>query len=141
MYRLDRECFEEPFRFDRRTMRRFATKPGSIVLVADVTGELVGFAIFDVTRRGSLAYVVTLDVDFRYRRRGLAQSLMRAAELAALEQGVKDVRLHVYTGNTAALRFYEASGFVRLGLVQDFYGPGLDAVWCRKQIAREPAEA
>jgi len=137
MYQLDCLCFEKPFRFDLRTMRRFALKPGSIVVVAEDGDLLVGFVILDVTRRKILpsAYLVTLDVHPEYRRRGIAQELMREVMGRALEQAVTHVNLHVHVGNFAALRFYEAFGFVQFGQVEDFYGPGLDAVWCMKRIA------
>jgi ribosomal protein S18 acetylase RimI-like enzyme len=36
--------------------------------------------------------------------------------------------LHVYTANTAAVRFYETIGYTRTGMAEGFYGRGLDAL-------------
>jgi ribosomal protein S18 acetylase RimI-like enzyme len=35
--------------------------------------------------------------------------------------------LHVYTGNRAAIRFYEQMGYRLLHIAEDFYGAGVDA--------------
>jgi len=45
MHALDELCFAAPFRFTRRAMRRFAETPGAITLLAESSGQLVGFAI------------------------------------------------------------------------------------------------
>jgi ribosomal-protein-alanine N-acetyltransferase len=126
MYALDLVCFEEPFRFDLKAMRRFALRAGAIVVVAKAAGKLVGFVIVHL-ERGRLAYVVTLDVAPAFRRMGLASALMSEAENEALQCGADRLGLHVFTGNAAATDFYERLGFRRVELVSDFYRSGLDA--------------
>ncbi len=78
MFELDLLCFDEPFRFDLKTMRRCASAPRAIVLVGEVDRSLAGFVIVHLRRH--TADVVTLDVHPDCRRQGLAGALMEAAE-------------------------------------------------------------
>ncbi len=138
MFRLDVVCFAPEFRFDRASMRAFAEERGAIALVAEgMGGEVVGFVIVHLGRVGAgwLGYVVTLDVAEEWRRRGLAGMLMREAEARAVAAGARWMELHVFTGNAAAIRFYERLGYERSGMRRRFYGAdGLDALVYRREI-------
>jgi ribosomal-protein-alanine N-acetyltransferase len=85
--------------------------------------------------RGRLAYVVTLDVAPAFRRMGLARVLMGEAEQQSVDAGAERMGLHVYSGNTAAIAFYERLGFERLAVDEGFYGDGLDALIYSKPLA------
>jgi ribosomal-protein-alanine N-acetyltransferase len=137
MYWLDNLCFAEPFRFDLRAMRNFATQRDAIVVVAEASDLLLGIVIVEVSRRTALtsAYVVTLDVHPEHRRAGLARAPMAEAQRRALALGVNHIRLHVSSENAAAISFYERIGFERIATVSDFYAAGLDAFYCVKRIA------
>jgi [ribosomal protein S18]-alanine N-acetyltransferase len=139
MFRLDVACFAPEFRFDRESMRVFAEERDAIALVAEkMDGELAGFVIIHVERvaAGRRGYVVTLDVAETWRRRGLARLLMREAEMRAVATGARWMELHVFTGNEAAIRFYERLGYERIAMRRRFYGAeGLDAFVYRKEIA------
>ena len=138
MFRLDRDCFEVEFRFDRESMRAFAEERDAIVLIAETVDELVGFVIVQVERLAGRrrGYVVTLDVAEDWRRKGLAGRLMREAETRAFAAGARWMELHVFTGNAAAIRFYERLGYERIAMRRRFYGAeGLDAFVYRKEIA------
>jgi [ribosomal protein S18]-alanine N-acetyltransferase len=139
MFRLDVACFAPEFRFDRRSMRAFAEERDAIALVAEkIDGELVGFVIVHIERLtvGKQGYVVTLDVAEEWRRRGLAGMLMQEAEVRVVAAGARWLELHVFTGNEAAIRFYERLGYKRISMRQRFYGAdGLDAFVYRKELA------
>jgi [ribosomal protein S18]-alanine N-acetyltransferase len=139
MFRLDVACFAPEFRFDRASMRAFAEERGALALVAEtVAGELAGFVIVHVERgaAGRRGYLVTLDVAEEWRRKGLAGRLMREAEAHTVAAGARWMELHVFTGNEAAIRFYERLGYERVGMRRRFYGAdGLDAHVYRKELA------
>lgn len=130
MFVLDCVCFAEVYRFSRRAMRGFAEARGAISLVAVEKDDfLAGFVI--AQRQGPArrryGYVVTLDVAPEWRRRGLAKRLMAKAERGMEEQGADTMVLHVSTENEAAWRFYEKTGYERVGVEADFYAKGMDA--------------
>jgi ribosomal-protein-alanine N-acetyltransferase len=139
MFRLDVACFAPEFRFDRKSMRVFAEERDAIALVAEkIDGELLGFVIVNIERlaAGRRGYVVTLDVAEAWRRRGLAGILMREAAARAVAAGARWMELHVFTGNEAAIRFYEQLGYKRIPMMRRFYGAeGLDAFVYRKELA------
>ena len=136
--RLDESCFEEEFRFDRRSMKAYAEARNAVSLIAEKEGEIAGFAIahIDHVAAGSRGYVVTLDVAAEFRRRGLAGQMMQAMEMLAEEAGALRMELHVFTGNARAIRFYERLGYERVATRRRFYGAeGLDAYEYRKELA------
>jgi ribosomal-protein-alanine N-acetyltransferase len=139
MFQLDVVCFAPEFRFDRASMQAFAEERGAIVLVAEgMDGGLAGFVIVHLERvaMGWRGYVVTLDVAEEWRRRGLAGRLMREAEARAVAAGARWMELHVFTGNAAAIRFYERLGYEQIAMRRRFYGAdGLDAFVYRREIA------
>jgi len=133
MFRLDEACFEEPFRFTRLAMQRFAESHKARVVIADNDGELAGFAILHV--EGRVGYIVTLDVAEDFRRQGLARQLMQAMEREAVDAECGVVGLHVFVSNEAAIKFYERAGYERAGDVPGFYGEGLNAWTYRKKLS------
>ena len=134
MFRLDEVCFEAPFRFSRSAMRRFAETRRARVVIAESGGELAGFCIVHVemVELESVGYVVTLDVASMHRRNGVATRLMEQSEVEAHEAGCSSMALHVFTGNEAAIRFYERMGYAFWTRDMDFYGVGVDALVYRK---------
>jgi ribosomal-protein-alanine N-acetyltransferase len=132
---LDEACFAVEFRFSRESMRRFTVRRGAISLVAEADdGAVAGFVIVHLDG-GTRGYVVTLDVGEGWRRRGLASTLMEAVEERARQAGATVMRLHAFTGNDGAVRFYERRGYRRVGVVPGFYGrAGMDAYWYRKEL-------
>ncbi|GAC1424558.1 MAG: ribosomal protein S18-alanine N-acetyltransferase [Acidobacteriaceae bacterium] len=132
MYRLDVECFEPPFRFSRRTMQGFAEAESAVTVLADVEGELAGFGIAEVAE--GEGYVVTVDVGAAWRRKGLGRRLMEQLEKKVKAGGGEVMWLHVFAGNAQAIRLYEGSGYVRMGVAEGFYGRALDALMYEKRL-------
>lgn len=141
MHALDVVCFERPFRFSRSAMRRFAEAKKARVVVAEIDDALAGFCIVHIEQaeHGSAAYIVTLDVAPEHRRKGIARALLLQSEMLSADAGCSMMALHVFTGNTEAVRFYEGAGFVRSHRVSGFYGDGIDALVYHKVLAARPA--
>ena len=133
MFRLDEVCFEEPFRFSLAVMRRFAEARRARVVVAESDGVLVGFCVVHV-EAAKVGYVVTLDVAPEWRRKGLAGVLMGAVEDQVRAAGCEVMVLHVFTGNEAAIRFFERLGFGWGGVDVVFYGDGVGALVYQKGL-------
>src|SRR5215210_3466883 len=62
----------------------------------------------------SEAYIERLVIAPSFRRQGIAQRLLAAAEDLARDVGKKSVGLHVTGDNLGALRLYEAEGYVEV---------------------------
>jgi RimJ/RimL family protein N-acetyltransferase len=105
---------EQPF-FDR-------TGPED-VLVAVVDGAVVGYAHLGFAEPiESNAHVLMLRglaVDPAHQGRGVGRRLAAAAVEEARARGARRLRLRVLGHNPAALRVYEASGFVVEGMLRE----------------------
>lgn len=138
MYLLDAACFAQEFAFDCESMKAFAGARNAIAVIAERNhGTIAGFLIAEIERTtaGRRGYIVTLDVSAECRRMGLGTRLMWEVERRAMLAGARWMDLHVFTGNVAAIRFYERMGYVRGGLRVAFYGAeGLDAFAYRKEL-------
>lgn len=140
MFALDEACFEPPFRFSARAMRQFAEARNALTVVAESeNGEIAGFCITHVERsRGGLSgYIVTLDVDVKQRRRGLAGQILERIEQQAREAACEAMVLHVSVENKGAIAFYEMKGYERSHMVKSFYGLRRHAYVYRKPLTSE----
>jgi len=135
---LDDVCFDPPFRFSGSAMRGFVQAINARVTIADAAdGSIAGFCVLHIqhVQPHPVGYIVTLDVAPGARRQGLAGELMARAEAQALEAGCAAVALHVFTGNAAAIRFYERRGYVFSHRAAAFYARGVDALVYSKRLA------
>jgi ribosomal-protein-alanine N-acetyltransferase len=92
------------------------SRPSSVSLVGELDGRPVGYAIF--TRYADSWHLMTVAVDPRARRRGVARTLIDAG-LEAIGPG--PVTLEVRPSNSAAITLYERLGFVQWGMRPGYY--------------------
>jgi ribosomal-protein-alanine N-acetyltransferase len=127
LYRLDQLCFEPGIAYTRAQIRRFLRLATARAVVAEVAGEIAGFAIGYRAQRG-VAHVLTLDVHPAFRRRRLGRELMRAVLSRLAEDGARETRLEVDVRNAGAIAFYERLGFRPLRRLEDYYAAGRPAL-------------
>lgn len=97
----------------------FLTAPEHAVLVAEIDGEIAGFAMVSVIRRPENPYMQARDfyhveefgVDARFRRQGAATALVDAMRRDAAALGLTRIELDMWAFNEGALAFYEQAGF------------------------------
>ena len=93
-------------------------------VVAKLGGRIAGYAVACVDQRK--AEIASLAVHPDYRRRGVADALMRHTLAGLRADGVRRVELMVRTGNAAAAQLYRALGFRRVRTVARYYEDGGD---------------
>lgn len=98
-------------------------------VVAAVDSEVIGFAGLYLSVPD--ADVQTVAVADDRQGRGVGGLLVSALVAHAWDIGCTRIFLEVRAGNDAALRLYEAAGFVRLGRRRRYYPDGSDAVTMR----------
>jgi ribosomal-protein-alanine N-acetyltransferase len=64
----------------------------------------------------------------RYRRQGLARTLMTELMIRGVREGVARLFLEVSDTNAGAIAFYKERGFAITGRRRDYYGSGEDAL-------------
>lgn len=95
-------------------------------------GRIAGYMVTCVTKRQ--AEIVSLAVHPDYRRRGVADALMRHTLRALSKAGVRRAELVVRTGNTAGAQLYRTLGFRRVRLLRRYYEDGGDGVLMARAI-------
>jgi ribosomal protein S18 acetylase RimI-like enzyme len=141
LYQIEELCFQVPFLFSRRTLRRMMENSPSVTWVAEDEGRLVGFAVVEFAERvdGKIAYIQTVEVLAQQRGHGVGGELLRRVEGSARAAGAGALWLHVDTQNIGAIRLYEAHGYSCVGRREDFYAKGRAGLIYRKLLERETA--
>lgn len=112
--------FEEPW--SRASVEAEFYKDYSHFFVYEEGGVLAGYII--VWDLGQEWEVITVAVDEKFRRTGIGGRLLK--HVLSLS-GSAEWRLEVACGNEIAIRLYEAYGFIKAGVIKNYYGQGRDA--------------
>lgn len=82
-------------------------------LVSKASGETVGqlWLELESAREPGTAFVYLIHVEPAWRRRGLGRAAMALAEEEAKRRGCREIRLHVFGFNEAAISLYRAIGY------------------------------
>ncbi len=120
-------AFDDSFTVKRRARELFASEmaqrasdPDSLLSVAELDGELVGFCFSYVSRKpryfrlGKFGFIGDLFVRPEYRRQGIGHDLVRAAMKFFEKNKVKQVELLVAIKNEDTIKFWESIGFSKL---------------------------
>jgi ribosomal-protein-alanine N-acetyltransferase len=96
----------------------------------------VGFAIVGLRGDGdpTAAYIWTIEVLPAFRRMGVARALLERVEASAREAGCGAVELHVSERNAAGVALYDATGYAKTGVEEEYYGRREDAFRYRKAL-------
>ena len=98
-----------------------------IVAVDEETGAIAGYVIYWVIRDEVQINNIAVHPDFRRRR--IAEDMLRGILDTLGDQGIQFVSLEVRAGNVAARALYDKLGFKPIGLRKEYYmNPVEDAV-------------
>jgi N-alpha-acetyltransferase 50 len=77
----------------------------------------------DIEKSGEhICYIMTINVLKPYQRYGIGSKLLKQAiDDCVMKREVKRMRLHVQSGNDAALAFYQKNGFEVVEELKDYY--------------------
>ena len=78
-------------------------------------------------------HILTIDVSFACRNKGIGAGLLEKMEKLFKEKGVKTCRLEVREDNVAALRLYQKLGYRKAGKLKNYYGDA-HGIYLRKVL-------
>lgn len=116
----------------RRGFRHLLTHGNCTVLVIEVAEKIVANIVILYRRGSTIARLYSLIVAADYRQRGLARTLLAAAEQVAEERGCACLSLELRTDNLAALRLYQSLGYTILNTKSSYYEDQSAAFTLRK---------
>ncbi len=101
-------------------------------LVAERGGNVLGFAVG--LQVSGLGKVFSISVRKGYRGMGIGGMLLESLIRIFHNMGLAGVALEVRDSNYRARLFYEKHGFVRVGLCQNYYSDGENALLMRRVL-------
>lgn len=128
---IELECFTMPW--SEATFRGLLRRNDADLVVAEVDGEVVGYAAFwAVLDQGELGNV---SVTTKWRRQGIGNRLVRTILQRARERNVREVYLEVRVSNAGAQNLYRSYGFEEVGRRRNYYlDPVEDALVMKKLL-------
>lgn len=120
---IERECFQATA-WPADLFREYAASCAQWFLVAKAGRRIAGYSIACVNR--GAAEIASIAVALKYRGRGMAKRLLRYTMRKLERAGVRNLRLTVRPGNTAAIELYRGLGFRRQRTVRNYYEDGSD---------------
>jgi ribosomal protein S18 acetylase RimI-like enzyme len=133
---LEQECFTLD-RLSRRNFHWMVSRANACVIVASSQDTLAGYALLLFHRGTSLARLYSIAVSPSWRGHGLGQSLLDQAQAFALERNCAWLRLEVRADNPAAISLYQANGYHRFAIVDDYYQDHTQALRYEKRILHD----
>lgn len=126
VYRLERQCFDQPWPFT--AFETHVEAPGFLVAVAD--GQLVGYVVgaLQDSFPGPTGHIKDLAVHPEYRRRGVARQLLSRSLRRLDAAGARRAILEVRESNDAAISLYYSVGFHPSRRREGYYADGEDAI-------------
>lgn len=120
---IESRCFSHPWKADDFKNHR----DGGLFLVAKLGEDTAGY--ISITTVLDEAYINTIACDERFRRMGIATSLLNEAAKHLRRQGSAFLTLEVRGSNTPAISLYKKLGFKEVGIRPRFYrDPDEDAI-------------
>lgn len=129
--RIEEICFRE-HRFRREFLEWVLGNPNARTLVWDESDRIVGSVM--ILLSGKRMRVLTIAVLPRFRRRGIGDALLDAAERTARGLGARTARLEVSTKNRSAIAMYRRRGYRTDVVLPAYYSWGDDALAMEKTL-------
>ncbi|NJD52151.1 MAG: GNAT family N-acetyltransferase [Candidatus Methanoperedens sp.] len=124
---LENICFKEET-FHRRQLKYLLQKARSIILVAEIDGNIIGSIIILLREHILNARIYSFNVHPEHRRKGIAKLLMDTAFEILKEKGYKKITLEVGVNNRIARNLYQSKGFIVDKKLYNYYTNGDDAL-------------
>jgi len=119
---LERACFSAPW--SEKALLDELHNPLARFLVYEINGSIVGYiGAFEICGE---CYIANICVLPEFRRRGIANALLNAAESGARERKCELITLEVRVSNKAAIELYEKNGYNIVGERRGFYSSPIE---------------
>ncbi len=117
---IENEAFSTD-RISARSFRGLTTSKTATVIVAEIEGTMVGYALLLFRRGTAMARLYSLAVSRQSTGTGAGRKLLAEAERRAFAQGRMLIRLEVHENNSRAIDLYRRAGYRPIGKYLDYY--------------------
>jgi ribosomal protein S18 acetylase RimI-like enzyme len=131
---LEQQCFQTD-RISRKSFARFLKKGHCSILVDCLADTIRGYVLVLYKRGTSLSRLYSIAVDYHFRKQGVAENLVAAAEHEAIAHDTISMRLEIRQDNIASIRLFEKLGYKAFGEFAEYYEDGMKALRYEKFLA------
>lgn len=115
---LEKECFGE-CAWSENSLNESLQTDGANFFVALYNGEIAGYVGMNTVL--DEGYVTNVAVSGKFRRKGIADSLISRLDECMEEKKLSFISLEVRASNTPAISLYEKNGYKNVGVRKNFY--------------------
>ena len=130
---MDREYFPHTA-WPAEQFRGEIGKPTRFFLVAESDSEIIAYAGAFLPNAGGEGDIMTIAVNPKFRRTGIAKELIARLESWATARGAIAMMLEVDVSNENAIALYAKLGYETLNIRKNYYGYGRDAQIMRRGL-------
>lgn len=130
---LDREYFAETA-WPIEQFREEISGPTRRFIIGEDDKEIIAYAGAFLPSVGAEADLMTIAVNPKYRRQGIASFLIAELEKWAKSKGGEAMMLEVDIANLDAIALYLKIGYQKLNVRKNYYGYGKDAQIMRREL-------
>ncbi len=123
--KIERSCFCR-YAYPRTLLADLHRQCGPLFLVAKRSRRIAGYSVTCI--ESDSAEIVSVAVDPRHQRHGVATALLKRTIHLARRAGIVRIELVVRVGNGAAIRLYRRLGFRTAELIPGYYEDGADGL-------------
>ena len=126
LYEIDHAAFSDDIAYSHIELQHYVRARKSRTLVAEDSGEVMGFVIGWSERR-RLGHIITIDVVPHHQRQQIGTRLLSEIEAWLWEQGAEAIYLETPVDDAGARSFYEKHGYFIFDRIEGYYNGTLDA--------------
>lgn len=128
---IERASFADPWS-EKSFLQDITDNPYSLYLTASLGRDLLGYIGGWIMK--NRLHITNLAIDKKYRRKGVATSLIKELINISYLQGINKITLEVRVSNQAAIKLYKKLGFERVGYKNSYYKNDEDAMIMWKEF-------
>ncbi len=114
---LEKQCFSQPW--SENSLKESLESKSYYFLVAEEVDEVIGY--MGITIILEEADVTNIAVNSKYRRQGIAETLIHCMFQDCKQKGIQAMTLEVRVSNEPAIQLYKKMGFCSAGIRKNFY--------------------
>lgn len=129
---LTASAINEPYKPELFT-NAFYGFPNGFLVVEDAGRNIIG-TVVAIQTTGLALRVLILVVHSAWRGRGIGTQMVEMLKHVCFTHGLRKITLEVRIDNIRAMEFYRKLGFIRTGLIQNYYTDGSNGYVYEKML-------
>ncbi|MDR2080924.1 MAG: ribosomal protein S18-alanine N-acetyltransferase [Campylobacteraceae bacterium] len=104
------------------------------LFVCEIDNKTAGYILLLKQKQSSKTRIYSIAVKKEFQSRGVGIRLLEKSFTWAEENGKKAIKLEVNAANFSAIKLYKKAGFVKIGVLTNYYPDGANAILMEKLL-------